>query len=227
MVDRPKSRCQLKQAEYGRDSSEWSPEHADRLFWRARMNRWQITVSRMAIGVLTVALAAAQESVRVAEREQNLFDRYVSLLPPMAHEEFLGAHLLRTMALLENSSPDRRWPVTILVYGQSITAALRRGRLEEALKAKFPYAEITFLNRSISGFSASQLVRPMLNDVYPLYPDLVIFHDMGEMLPEYERMVQNLRRYTTAEVMLCTDPFRADEDVNTPMAADASSAEVR
>ncbi|MFN7998549.1 MAG: hypothetical protein U0Q18_33310 [Bryobacteraceae bacterium] len=191
------------------------------------MKRWQITVARVAIVVLTAGLAAAQESVRVAERGQDLFDRYVSLLPPIAHQEFLGAHLHRTMALLENSTPERRWPVTILVYGQSITAALRRGRLEEALKAKFPYAEITFLNRSISGFSASQLVRPMLNDVYPLHPDLVIFHDMGEMLPEYERMVQNLRRFTTAEVLLCTDPFRADEDVNTPVAADASSAEVR
>jgi lysophospholipase L1-like esterase len=158
---------------------------------------------------------------------ETLFDRYVGQLPPAAHEQFFGARMQRTVSLLANSTKERRWPVTILVYGQSITAGLRKSRMEEALTQKFPHAEIKFLNRSISGFSASQLVRPMLNDVYPLYPDLVILHDMGASLPEYERMVQNMRRYTTAEIMLCTDPFRAGEDVESPPGEDLGAAAIR
>ena len=151
-----------------------------------------------------------------AQQEKPLFDRMVAALPPAPHEEFLGARIQRTMSLLANSTKDRQWPVTFLIYGQSITAGLKQSRMEEAIRQKFPQAQITFLNRSISGFSASQLVRSMWNDVYPLDPDLVILHDMGASLPEYERMVENLRRYTTAEIILCTDPLRAEDDVDAP-----------
>jgi hypothetical protein len=158
---------------------------------------------------------------------ENLFDQYVGQLSPSPHQEFFGARMQRTMSLLANSTKDRRWPVTILIYGQSITGELRQGKLEQALKQKFPNAEITFLNRSIAGFSASQLVRSMLNDVYPLDPDLVILHDMGVSSPEYEGMIANMRRYTTAEIVILTDPFRAGEDVNAPLEADRNSAETR
>ena len=162
-----------------------------------------------------------------AQQEKPLFDRMVAALPPAPHEEFFGARIQRTMSLLANSTKDRRWPVTILIYGQSITAGLKQSRMEEAIRHKFPQAQITFLNRSISGFSASQLVRSMWNDVYPLDPDLVILHDMGASLPEYERMVENMRRYTTAEIILCTDPLRAEDDVDAPPDADLGSAAVR
>jgi hypothetical protein len=54
----------------------------------------------------------------------------------------------------------------------------------------------------------------MVNDVYPLDPDLIIFHDMGASLPEFERMIQNVRRYTTADILMWTNTFRGDEDVN-------------
>jgi hypothetical protein len=166
-------------------------------------------------------------SPALAQEGKPQFDRLVAALPPAPHEEFFGARIQRTMSLLANSSKDRRWPVTILIYGQSITAGMRGSKMEEAIKQKFPHAQITFLNRSISGFSASQLVRSMWNDVYPLDPDLVILHDMGASLPEYERMVENMRRYTTAEIILCTDPLRAGDNVDSPPDADQSSPEVR
>jgi lysophospholipase L1-like esterase len=166
------------------------------------------------LGLLTLAAAAAYS--------QNL-----EPLPAAPHEEFLGARMQRTVSLLANSTKDRRWPVTILIYGQSITAGLREAKMEQALQQRYPHAAITFLNRSISGFSASQLVRSMWNDVYPLDPDLIILHDMGATLPEYERMVQNLRRYTTAEIVLCTDPLRAEDTVEPPADTDQASATVR
>lgn len=163
----------------------------------------------------------------ITSAQPTLFDEYVGQLPPAPNQDFFGARIQRTVALLANSTKDRRWPVTILIYGQSITAGLKRSRLEEALKQKFPLADITFLNRSISGFSASQLVRSAWNDVYPLDPDLVILHDYGATLPEYERMVQDMRRYTSAEIMLCTDPFRSDDNVDAPPEADQSGAAIR
>jgi len=191
------------------------------------MIRWLLKWKPIGVAALAMALASAGQTPPAAYTQGNLLEQYVSLLPPSPFDASFGAHMQRTVALLAHSTAERRWPVTILVYGQSITAALRGGHMEEALKARFPHAEITFLNRSISGFSAGQLVRSILNDVYPLDPDLVILHDMGETMPEYERMVQGMRRYTTAEIMLVTDPFRSDEDVNAPLDAAYGSVAVR
>ena len=191
------------------------------------MTRWLLKWTPVGVAALTMTLVSAGQTTPAADAPVNLFDHYVSLLPPAPLEASFGAHMQRTVALLAHSTAERRCPVTILIYGQSITAALRAGRMEEALKAKFPNAEIKFLNRSISGFSAGQLVRSILNDVYPLDPDLVILHDMGVTTPEYERMVQGMRRYTTSEIMLITDPFRSDEDVNAPLDAAHGSVAVR
>jgi hypothetical protein len=114
-----------------------------------------------------------------------------------------------------------------LIYGQSITAGLKRSPIEEALKQRFPYADITFLNRSISGFSSSQLVRSAANDIYPLYPDLVILHDYAAGAIEFERIVENIRRYTTAEIMLCTHHIGADEEPGSVTSQDIESAAIR
>jgi hypothetical protein len=191
------------------------------------MNAFWRQSGPVALAALAVAAAAgAQESTK-APTEKTLFDQYVERLPPAPGEELFGARMQRTVSLLANSTKYRRWPVTILIYGQSITAGLRRSGIEEALKQKFPHADITLLNRSISGFSASQLVRSAFNDVYPLYPDLVILHDLGAALPEYERMVENMRRYTTADILLCTDPFTATENVDAPPGEDRSGPVIR
>jgi lysophospholipase L1-like esterase len=176
---------------------------------------------------LAVAAAAVGQESAKAPILKTLFDQYLQRLPPALGEQLFGARMQRTVSLLANSTKDRRQPVTILIYGQSITAGLRRSRMEDALKQKFPHADIALLNRSISGFSASQLVRSAFNDVYPLYPDLVILHDLGAALPEYERMVENIRRYTTADIMLCTDPFTASENVDAPPGDDRGGPVIR
>jgi lysophospholipase L1-like esterase len=186
------------------------------------MSRFRISFLSMA-----VVLAAAAQGPTEAGEGKTLFDKLVAQLPAARHEELFGARMQRTVSLLANSSPQRRHPVTILIYGQSITAGLRSAPIEQALKEKFPYADITLLNRSISGFSASQLVRSSLNDIYPLYPDLVILHDLGVALPDYERMLENIRRYTTSEILLCTNHIGADEAQDRLTNSDNESSLVR
>ena len=177
--------------------------------------------------LVTAWLAAGQNPPPASPAGKSLFDRLVGQLPAAWHEELFGARIQRTVSLLANSGPERRRPVTILIYGQSITAGLRGTQFEQALKEKFPHADITFLNRSISGFSASQLVRSSLNDIYPLYPDLVILHDYGASLIEFERILMNIRRYTTSEILLTTHPVRSDESPGRISSADNESAAIR
>ena len=81
---------------------------------------------------------------------KTLFDRLVAQLPPR-HQDLLGARIQRTVSLLANSSPGRRHPVMILIYGQSITAGLRQTQIEQALKEEFPNAEISYLERGSRG----------------------------------------------------------------------------
>lgn len=132
-------------------------------------------------------------------------------LPPPAREfeqELFGAHLHRSMSLLANSSKERRYPIRILLYGQSIVSIspLMINLISENLHARFPYADITIENRAIGGYQADRLVRTSVHDMYPFYPDLVIFHDYGgEYDGTLERMISNLRRYTTADILLFND----------------------
>ncbi len=148
--------------------------------------------------------ALVLQSCAVLAADATLFDQLVRQLPRDPHEEMLGARMMRTMALLATSTPDHRRPVTILMYGQSISHGLKESGFEKALREKFPHADLTYLNTSISGFSASQLVRSAANDIYPLDPDLVLLNDYGSTRIEFERILENIRRYTTAEILLWT-----------------------
>ncbi len=129
------------------------------------------------------------------------------MTPPAAaeNESLFGARIQRTMSLLATSNSARRNPVKILFYGQSITAGAWAKMLENELRERFPYADLTTDNRSIGGFEAHVLVRTSEADLYPYYPDLVIFQVYGgEYSGELERIISNIRRYTTAEILLTT-----------------------
>ncbi|NLX04981.1 MAG: SGNH/GDSL hydrolase family protein [Phycisphaerae bacterium] len=125
--------------------------------------------------------------------------------PPAPFQEFFGGRIQRTMTLLATSTPQRRHPVRILVYGQSITQGAWTRQIEQYLRRTFPHAELEYVNRAIGGFTAPALVRTAVHDLYPFYPDLVIFHVYdGEYTGELERIISNIRRTTTAEIMLLT-----------------------
>ncbi|MDC7218105.1 MAG: SGNH/GDSL hydrolase family protein, partial [Spirochaetales bacterium] len=97
----------------------------------------------------------------------------------------------------------------ILCYGQSIVAQGYVSRaIEEELKERYPYANIIVENRAIGGYTAPILVRTAVHDLYPFYPDLVVFHVYdGHHTGELERIVSNIRRYTTAEILMWTHHF--------------------
>ena len=128
-----------------------------------------------------------------------------------------GKYLPRTLAMLESASPTHHPRLKILAYGQSIVAnSSAAAQLVEHLQKTYPEAVISFKNTAIGGYQAPQLRKTCWQDLYPEYPDLVIFHDYGgETTGEFEEMYRNLRSFTTAEVITWThhvDNFGAGVD---------------
>jgi len=115
-----------------------------------------------------------------------------------------GAGIQRTMTLLATSTPQQRHRVRILFYGQSITQQEWWREVADDLRRRFPHADLTIENRAIGGFAAQMLVRPAEHDLYPFYPDLVIFHVYGDHT-KYEELIASIRRRTTAEVAISND----------------------
>jgi hypothetical protein len=142
---------------------------------------------------------------RAASPPPNLAE--LPTLAPDPNEVHFGANIPRTVTLLATSNPTRRHTVKILLYGQSITRGMERSPLEPELRKRFPHANLLFENRAISGFSADQLVRSAAIDIPLSYPDLVIFHVYGATSPAYERILADIRRRTTAEIMIWTDHY--------------------
>ena len=108
------------------------------------------------------------------------------------------------MTLLATSTPARRNRVRVLFYGQSITEQGWSKHVADDLRQRFPHADLQIENRAIGGFAAQRLVRPAEHDLYPFYPDLLIFHVYGSNA-EYEEIIRNVRSRTTAEVLMQTD----------------------
>ncbi|MFP4381057.1 MAG: SGNH/GDSL hydrolase family protein [Candidatus Sumerlaeia bacterium] len=115
-----------------------------------------------------------------------------------------GKHIQRTMHLLETSTPEKPNKVRILFYGQSIMGGRWHKHVETWLREKYPYADLEIENRALGGFAAQYLVWPAEHDLYPFYPDLMIFHVYGDHM-RYEEIIHNTRQRTTAEVMIMTD----------------------
>ena len=119
------------------------------------------------------------------------------------------------MTLLATSTAVRRNPVRVLFYGQSIVAGGHVSRAFTAwVKEAFPHAQVEIENRAIGGYTAPTLVRTARQDVAPYYPDLVFFHVYdGHDTGELERIVSDIRRFTTAEILMWThhvDHYGAD-----------------
>ncbi|WPJ96332.1 hypothetical protein SH580_01275 [Coraliomargarita algicola] len=138
------------------------------------------------------------------KNSRNLLTAYAKI-PQLAEEPFeafFGARIQRTMTLLESSTPSRRNKVKILFYGQSIVAEGWHKEIIGQLEQRYPYAIIEVENRAIGGHTAPVLVRTAAQDLYPFYPDLVVFHVYnGVESGELERIFHNIRKYTTAEIL--------------------------
>jgi hypothetical protein len=129
-------------------------------------------------------------------------------VPKLADPEALGRGIQRTMRLLAASTPAHRNTVRILFYGQSITEQDWSRQVADDLRRRFPHADLQIENRAIGGFASQLLIGPAEHDVYPFYPDLVIFHVYGSDR-EYEDIIRSIRSRTTAEVLMQRDHVAA------------------
>lgn len=123
-----------------------------------------------------------------------------------------GANVQRAMTLMATSTPQKRNTVRVLFYGQSITAQAWTAAVARDLRARFPFADLHVENRALPGFTAEYLVRTAEADLYPAYPDLVVFHVYGPPA-DYEAIIRRLRERTTADILHATDhltPIHAD-----------------
>lgn len=133
--------------------------------------------------------------------------------PRLEDTSQVGANFQRTMTLLATSTPEKRNHVKILFYGQSITGGTWWELVADDLRARFPDADLEITNRAIGGFASQILYRVAEHDVYPYYPDLVIFHVYGAHTC-YEELIATMRRRTAAEIVIWTDHLGAQEKPN-------------
>ena len=124
----------------------------------------------------------------------------------------LGRNIQRTMTLLATSTPEKRNTVKVLFYGQSITEQEWARTVAEDLRRRFPNANLIIENRAIGGHSSQLLVRTAEADLYPFYPDLMIFYVYGSHI-EYDNIIRRTRERTTAEILLQTDHATKDSDL--------------
>lgn len=144
----------------------------------------------------------------------------------------LGANIQRTMRLLATSTPQKRNRVRILFYGQSVTRNPWWQDVAEHLRNTYPHADLEITNLAIGGYSAPVLIHTAEFDLYPHYPDLLIFHVYGGVEGgEQEKIIEKVRRTTTSEVLLWTSHFRwprdlpRDGDPNDPAARKLAEAD--
>lgn len=155
--------------------------------------------------MLTVATAYSAEPVATKN--------FIPPAPPSNLEE-LGENIQRTMTLLATSTPQKRNHVHILFYGQSVTAGRWTKAVTENLRKAYPNADIEIENRAIGGYSAPTLLKTAEYDLYPFYPDLMIFHVYGGVESgELEKIIAHTRQRTTAEILFRTPHFRWPKDL--------------
>jgi hypothetical protein len=150
------------------------------------------------------------------DRKAGMVQHMIALPSDEPFQAFYGAHIQRSMTLLETSSKEHRWSVHILLYGQSIVgAAAFTDFLSGYFHERYPYADVQIENRAIGGFGADRLVRTAVHDLYPYYPDLLIFHVYGgQSTGDLERIISNVRRYTTSDILLFNDHRSRDQEIS-------------
>jgi len=122
-----------------------------------------------------------------------------------------GRNVQRTMRLLATSTLQKRNTVRILFYGQSITEQRWWQAVADDLRTRFPHANLLIENRALGGFASQMLVKTAETDLYPFYPDLLIFQVYGAH-DKYEDIIRRVRQRTTAEILQQNDHVTSPAD---------------
>lgn len=136
------------------------------------------------------------------------------------------AFIQRTMGRIEESTPDKPAAVRFEFYGQSITAQPWTKLVEKDLARRFPSVKFTFHNPAIGGFTSPSLIRTAEHDLYPWYPDILVFHVYGPV-DKYEEIIRLTRARTTAEIVLWTSHLGAAETLDKNPDEDARIVSIR
>lgn len=126
-----------------------------------------------------------------------------------------GHGVQRTMRILESSGPGHHPTVRILFDGQSITEQDWWKFVAADLRARYPHADLQMENRALGGFASQLLKQTAHADLYPFYPDLVVFYVYGSHI-DYKEIIRETRRQTTAEILLQTDHVTSAPDMDEP-----------
>ncbi len=136
------------------------------------------------------------------------------------------ANIQRTMSRIAASTPQHPATVRWQFYGQSITAQAWTKLVEEDLVRRFPTVNFIFQNPAIGGFTSPALIRTAEHDLYPWYPDLLVFHVYGPV-DKYEEIIRDVRARTTAEIVLWTSHLSAHETLDKDPDADSRIVAIR
>ena len=113
------------------------------------------------------------------------------------------------MTLMATSTPAKHNRVKVLFYGQSISRGPWSNEVGEYLRKQFPHADLEIANHSRGGHTAPVLINCAKFDLYPFYPDLMIFHVYGgDDTGELEEIIARTRRRTTADILIWTPHYR-------------------
>lgn len=136
------------------------------------------------------------------------------------------AYIQRTMTRIARSTPENPATVRFQFYGQSITAQAWTGLVGKDLARRFPSVKFSFHNPAIGGFTSPALIRTAEHDLYPWYPDILVFHVYGPV-DKYEEIIRNVRARTTAEIVLWTSHLSAAETLDKNPDSDARIVAIR
>ncbi|QDT66997.1 SGNH/GDSL hydrolase family protein [Calycomorphotria hydatis] len=123
------------------------------------------------------------------------------------------ANIQRTMSRIAASTPENPATIRWEFYGQSITAQGWTKIVEADLKERFPSVNFIFHKPAIGGFTSPALIRTAEHDLYPWYPDLLVFHVYGPV-DKYEEIIRRTRERTTAEIVLWTSHLNKSETLD-------------
>jgi len=113
---------------------------------------------------------------------------------------------------MAESTPEHRNTVRVLFYGQSITEQSWSKARCRGLAQTLPNANLLIENRALGGFASQLLFRTAETDLYPFYPDLLIFHVYGAH-DNTKDIIRRTRERTTADVLMMTDHITKDEQL--------------
>ena len=121
-------------------------------------------------------------------------------------------HVQRTLRWLSDDREPRR-RVRILFYRQSFSQQGWWCDIASDLKRRYPKANLEIENRALGGFPAQLLVKTAETDLFPYYPDLLVFHAFGAH-DKYEALIRAVRARTTAEILLQNDYVMHAQDLS-------------